>query len=473
VATFEALGVPPIIRQALSAMRYDEPTPVQELGIPALLAGGDVVLEAQTGSGKTAAFGVPAVAVGSRGAGVRVLVLVPTRELARQVADEVREIGAGSPFRAVAVTGGVAAEKEERTIAGDVRCIVATPGRLIALLEEQRVRLDRLDLVILDEADRMLDMGFRADIERVLEACKERKQTVLVSATLPRAVVQLAQQHLHEPQEVRASARKLPAGLTHHRLNVFGDQKERAVLALLHKESPERAIVFVRTRNRAASYSKLLKKAGFQADALQGDMSHEQRRHVFDLFARGVAHILVATDIASRGLDVPEMQLVINADIPDEPGAYTHRAGRAARLNRPGRVITLIEPDEKADRIRLESESGGEWTPYPLTAAAIAATMLPGEGDAAAPRKGGAKKASGRDARAGPRDATGRGARAGRPQQAGRDARTGPGKQAGRPGGAGRREPPAPAKPVRTSKPPESMDPTVPASRRERKRPTE
>ena len=441
VATFESLGVPPTIRQALEAMSYHEPTPVQEQGIPAILGGGDILLEAQTGSGKTAAFGVPAVVAGSRGPGLRVLVLVPTRELARQVADELRDIGTGSPFRAVAVTGGVGAEKEERTIAGDVRCIVATPGRLLALLEGRRVRLDRLELVVLDEADRMLDMGFRADIERVLAAASARQQTVLVSATLPRAVVQLAEQHLKEPREVRASNRKLPPGLTHQRLNVLSDQKERALLALLGKEQPDRAIVFVRTRSRASSYAKLLKQAGFAADALQGDMSHDQRRHVFDLFARGVSRILVATDIASRGLDVPEMQLVVNVDLPDEPGAYTHRAGRAARLGREGRVVSFVGPNEKEDRIRLESESGGEWTPYKLDPTEIAATKLPSE-------------------------------RPPPPAASGKRAKKGPA-----PAARGRGEPRAPpARPPRevrkpaASRPVKAPPPDVPASRRDRKR---
>ncbi|HVM46343.1 MAG TPA: DEAD/DEAH box helicase, partial [Candidatus Thermoplasmatota archaeon] len=341
---FDALGIPPKVLDALEGMGYADATPVQEQGIPPLLEGRDVLLEAQTGSGKTAAFGVAAVKVGAAGAGVRVLVLVPTRELARQVAEEVRAIGTGSPFRAVAVTGGVAAEREERTIAGDVRCIVATPGRLLALVEEARVKLDRVELVVLDEADRMLDMGFRTDIEAILGATAHRKQTALVSATLPNDVVQLAQRHLKEPIHVRATPRALPTTLTHYRLNVFAETRERALVALLQREQPQRAIVFTRTRDRAAKTSRLLKKLGFAADALQGEMTHDQRRHVFDLFSQGITRILVATDIASRGLDVPEMELVVNLDLPDEPGAYTHRAGRAARMGREGRVVSLVLP---------------------------------------------------------------------------------------------------------------------------------
>ncbi|HET6403023.1 MAG TPA: DEAD/DEAH box helicase, partial [Candidatus Thermoplasmatota archaeon] len=313
---FDALQIPTAIRAALETMGYAEPTPVQTQGIPPLLAGRDVLLEAQTGSGKTTAFGIPVVAVGTRGPGLRALVLVPTRELARQVAEEVRALGTGSPFRAVAVTGGVHAEKEERTLGGDVRCIVATPGRLLALLEEKRLRLDHLELLVLDEADRMLDMGFRPDIEKVLDATKARKQTALVSATLPRDVLQLAERHLRDPVHIRATPRALPASLTHYRLNVFAEMRERTLVALLRQEDPQRCIVFARTRDRAAKTARLLKQLGFSADALQGEMTHEQRRHVFDLFSRGISRILVATDIASRGLDVPEMELVVNYDLP-------------------------------------------------------------------------------------------------------------------------------------------------------------
>ena len=376
---FESLHVDPTIRAALATMGYTEATPVQEQGIPPLLQGRDVLLEAQTGSGKTAAFGIPAVVAGSRGPGVRVIVLVPTRELARQVAEELRALGTGSPFRCVAITGGVHAEKEERTLHGDVRCIVATPGRLLALMETQRVKTDKLELVILDEGDRMLDMGFRAEIEKILDATTNRKQTALVSATLPKDVIALSQRHLKDPLHVHATPRALPASLTHYRLNVFPDTRERALVALLRQENPERAIVFVRTRERAAKTSRLLKQLGFAADALQGEMTHEQRRHVFDLFSRGSTRILVATDIASRGLDVPEMQLVVNLDLPEEKGAYTHRAGRAARLGREGRVVSLVLPHEKNDRIELERETGGEWAPYKLDPKTIEATKLPSD----------------------------------------------------------------------------------------------
>src|SRR5581483_652393 len=340
--------------------------PVQAAAIPVLLAGRDALVEAQTGSGKTAAFGVAAVKAGSEGPGLRVVVLVPTRELARQVAEEIRALGAGSPFRAVAVTGGVHAEQEERTLGGDVRCVVATPGRLLALLEESKLRVDRVAFVVLDEADRMLDMGFAPDVEKALAALAHRAQTAFVSATLPPEVRALARKHLREPKEVRVGETHIPTSLTHFRLNVFPDQKERALVALLRAESPERSIVFVRTRDRAAAFAKLLKAEGFAADPLQGEMSHEQRRHVFDLFQRGTTRILVATDLASRGLDVPEMQLVVNVDLPDEDEQYLHRAGRAARLGRPGKVVSFVLPDEKERRVELEDVAGAAFAPYRL-----------------------------------------------------------------------------------------------------------
>ncbi|HWH07551.1 MAG TPA: DEAD/DEAH box helicase, partial [Candidatus Thermoplasmatota archaeon] len=338
--TFADLGVPPALCQAFEEMGYHAPTDVQARSIPVLLSGRDALLEAQTGSGKTAAFAVPAVLAGSRGPGLRVVVLVPTRELARQVAEEVRAIGKGSPFRAVAVTGGVQEEQEARALGGDVRCVVATPGRLLALAEEGRLRLGGVELVVLDESDRMLDMGFQPDVEKVLAAAEGAKQRVLVSATLPREVMRLARERLRDPVEVRLAPTATPASLEHFRLNVFEDQKEAALVALLRAEDPERCIVFVRTRDRADAFWRLLKKEGFAVDRLQGEMTHDQRRHVFDLFARGTTRVLVATDLASRGLDVPEMQLVVNADLPDEDEQYVHRAGRAARMGRPGKVVS-------------------------------------------------------------------------------------------------------------------------------------
>ena len=347
-------------------MGYEQPTPVQAAALPSLLAGRDALVEAETGSGKTAAFGIPAVVRGSGAPRLQVVVLVPTRELARQVAEEIREIGAGSPFRCVAVTGGVNAEQEERTLGGDVRCVVATPGRLLALLEARKIRLDTVRLVILDEADRMLDMGFAPDVQKVLAAASSREQTVMVSATLPRAVQDLAAAHMREVHEVRVGTSGAPASLSHWRLNVFHGQKEAALVAMLRQEAPERAIVFVTTRKRATAFTKLLKAAGFAADQLQGDMTHDQRRHVFDLFQRGITRVMVATDIAARGLDVPEMQLVVNVDLPVEPDAYSHRGGRAGRMGRPGKIVSMVEPNEKPLRHRLEQESGHEWSPYRL-----------------------------------------------------------------------------------------------------------
>jgi ATP-dependent RNA helicase RhlE len=389
---FADLGVPAPILKALASMGYEAPTPVQAAAIPPLLKGKDALVEAQTGSGKTTAFGVPAVWRGSVGPGLRVVILVPTRELARQVAEEVRALGAGSPFRAVAVTGGVLAEQEERTLGGDVRCVVATPGRLLSLLDAGKLRTDRVELVILDEADRMLDMGFQPDVEKVLAATQARQQTVMVSATLPRDVRDLAARHLKAPAEVRVEAPRVPESLSHFRLNVLDGRKEMATVALMKKEDPQRAILFLHTRTRVVAFTKLLKRAGFAADALQGDMTHDQRRHVFDLFTRGTTKILVATDLASRGLDVPEMELVVNVDVPIGRGDYVHRAGRAARMGKPGKVVTLVLPDEKERRIELEREAGVEFTPYRLT---FSEADIPPEPEPQALPKGARRQAKG------------------------------------------------------------------------------
>jgi len=341
---------------------------VQAATLPSALGGHDVVVESETGSGKTLAFAIPAVAVGARGPGLRVLVLVPTRELARQVAKVVRDVGSGSAFRAVVITGGVDAEKEARQLTGDVRCIIATPGRFLALMEAGKLRLHAVSLLILDEADRMLDMGFQPDVEKILEALPTKRQSMLASATLAPGVVDLVSRFMHKPEEVRVREAPTPASLSHERLNVLNGQKEAAIVALLRQEqAAARTIVFLQTRDRVTRFTRLLKMAGFEADALQGGMTHEQRRHVFDLFERGITRVLVATDLAGRGLDVPEVELVVNVDVPEEPGAYVHRAGRAGRLGRVGRVVTIVLPSEKDERLRVEEEVGGPLEPLRLS----------------------------------------------------------------------------------------------------------
>ncbi|MFA5944189.1 MAG: DEAD/DEAH box helicase [Candidatus Thermoplasmatota archaeon] len=348
---------------AITAMGYETPSPIQAASIPHFLAGRDILAQARTGTGKTAAFGIPLVeaarAMPER-AGIVALVLVPTRELAMQVSAELTEIAKGTRLRIFYVFGGVGFGNQTRDLAGSGTAImVATPGRLLDHLKQGTARLDKVKVLILDEADRMLDMGFLPDVERVLRAVPVVRQTGLFSATVPDAIRRLSSKFLKDPVNVKVETGEVTAPKAEQfKITVEKSSKTRALLALLAKEQPDQVMVFTRTKHLAKRLAPVLERSGLKAVALQGNMSQGQRERAMTAFRSGEVKILVATDIAGRGIDVPETSHVVNYDLPDEPEAYVHRIGRTARMGRPGRAFTFVQPDQVHDLRVIERLTG-------------------------------------------------------------------------------------------------------------------
>ena len=388
--TFKDFPLSPGTLDAIAAMGYEEPSPIQQMAIPHLLQGRDLLGQARTGTGKTAAFGIPLIekARGGRNAGVIALVLVPTRELAIQVAEELAQIAKASGLRIIPIYGGAGFGKQNDMLGqGGTHIIVATPGRLLDHLQQGTVRLDKIQVLILDEADRMLDMGFLPDMQRVLRAVPKVRQTALFSATVPDQIRKLTAQFLSDPVNVKVETGPTATPLCdQYKVVLEKPAKLRTLLALLAKEKPERSIVFTRTKHLAKRLAPQLSRAGHRAVALQGNMSQGQRERAMDAFRAGEVDLLVATDVASRGIDVPEVSHVVNFDLPDEPEAYVHRIGRTGRMGRTGRAFTFVQSDEHRDLKVIERISGitmaeyevGELPPEPAPMAAVTNGNNPG-----------------------------------------------------------------------------------------------
>ena len=347
-ATFADLALRPELQHALDKLGYEEPTPIQREAIPVLLAGHDLVGQAATGTGKTAAFALPLLqrlTVG--GDAPQALVLVPTRELAIQVAEAVHRYGRELGARVLAIYGGQPIGRQIRTLESGVDVVVATPGRVLDHLSRKTLSLDSLSIVVLDEADEMLDMGFAEDIEAILSAVPVERQTVLFSATVPARINGLVKQFLRDPVKVKI-----------HRENA-GDEAKRvrqvaylvprahkasALGRLLDVESPAATVVFCRTREEVDSLGETLTARGYRAEALHGGMTQDQRDRVMQRVRNRSAELLVATDVAARGLDIDHLTHVVNYDLPSAPDSYVHRIGRVGRAGREGVAITLVEP---------------------------------------------------------------------------------------------------------------------------------
>ncbi len=361
--SFTELKLTPATLDAIAAMGYETPSPIQALSIPHFLAGRDLLAQARTGTGKTAAFGIPlleATRAMPPTSGASALVLVPTRELAIQVADELNDIAKGSRVRIVAIYGGVGMGRQidELRKAGTM-ILVATPGRLLDHLRSGSARIEKTKLLVLDEADRMLDMGFLPDVERILRAVAPIRQTAMFSATVPEPIRRLSQKFLRDPVPIRVETGEVSAPKAEQfKVYVEKANKSRALLALLKKESPDQVMVFTRTKHLAKRLAPALDRAGVPSVALQGNMSQGQRERAMQAFRDGTAKILVATDIAGRGIDVPETSHVVNFDLPDEPEAYVHRIGRTARMGRAGRAFTFVQSDEHHDLRIIERLTG-------------------------------------------------------------------------------------------------------------------
>ncbi|MDT8902451.1 DEAD/DEAH box helicase [Anaeroselena agilis] len=345
---FRALGVGDKTVRALSEMGFEEPTPIQEQTIPVLMAGRDLVGQAQTGTGKTAAFGIPLLEkVGHSAAAFQGMVLTPTRELAIQVAEELNRIGQFSAAHALPVYGGQDIRRQIKALQRRPQIIVATPGRLMDHMERRTIRLDETRTVVLDEADEMLNMGFIEDIERILAAMPAERQTVLFSATMPRAIQNLAQRFLREPEHISIKAREVTIPLVEQRYVELHDREKFDVLCrLLDIQAPELSIVFGRTKRRVDELAEALKKRGYSAEGIHGDLTQTKRDVVLRQFREGVTDILVATDVAARGLDVSGVSHVYNFDVPQDAESYVHRIGRTGRAGQTGMAVTFVIPRE-------------------------------------------------------------------------------------------------------------------------------
>ena len=368
MTSFADLGLSEAILAALRDVGYESPSPIQVQAIPPLLQGRDVIGQAQTGTGKTAAFGLPMIEyVDPRQDGVQALVLTPTRELCIQVTQAVRAYGARKGVDAVAVFGGAPIRSQQAQLRAGGHIVVGTVGRVLDLVSRHSLILHECRFLVLDEADEMLDLGFFEEVERIIGLTPGSRQTALFSATVPPEVRDLADRYLLDPVTVRVKAPTLTVdSVEQFAVPTQAAKKTAALLELLDAERPSQAIVFVRTKVRCDQLYRTLRDRGRDVKALHGDMSQGARDGVMIAFKEGRLPLLVATDVAARGLDISSVTHVINFDIPTSPDVYVHRIGRTARLGRPGRAITFYEPRQKRDLAAIERHANTSiqtWAP--------------------------------------------------------------------------------------------------------------
>jgi ATP-dependent RNA helicase RhlE len=347
---FTDLPLDPALLRGIAGLSFTEPTPIQAAALPEALAGRDVLAAAMTGSGKTAAFALPILQklLGKPRGTTRALVLTPTRELAAQVHEHLRALGRHTAVTSTSVFGGVNAGPQARALRAGVDVIVATPGRLLDHLGTGTARLENIEILVLDEADRMLDMGFLPDVRRILARVPKQRQTLLFSATLPEPIVELSRAMLVNPARIGIERKAAPAvGVTHAVFPVPERLKRALLVEVLKSEEVGMALVFTRTKHRANRLTEYLMKSGVSCDRIHGNRSQAQRESALAAFKGGRLQVLVATDIASRGIDVKELPHVINFDVPGQPEDYIHRVGRTARAERTGTAVTLVSPEEE------------------------------------------------------------------------------------------------------------------------------
>ncbi len=358
---FTGLKLHPDLLRALRELGFPRPTPIQAEAIPPALAGRDVLASATTGSGKTAAFLLPIVhQLLDRPRGTtRALVLTPTRELAAQIAEDLDDLAVHTPVTGAAIFGGVGMGPQEHAFRSGVDVLVATPGRLLDHFRYAYARLAGLAHLVLDEADRMLDMGFLPDIRRILRHVPARRQTLFFSATLPAPIATLAREMLRDPVTVHLARRSSPAvGITQAVYPVAAELKSALLLALLERREIRDALVFTRTKHRADRVAAYLARQGVKTARIHGNRSQSQRTQALEGFKGGRYRVLVATDIAARGIDVVDLGHVVNYDVPPAPDDYVHRVGRTARAEATGDAFTFVSPQEETDLGRIERAIG-------------------------------------------------------------------------------------------------------------------
>jgi len=345
---FTTFNFHPQVSAGVAAAGYTSPTPIQEQGIPPVMQGLDVMGLAQTGTGKTAAFALPILhrlMQGERGK-VRALIVAPTRELAEQINEAINQLGKQTRLKSITIYGGVAVNPQIDKLKRGVEIIVACPGRLLDHIGQGTVNLSHLEVLVLDEADQMFDMGFLPDIRKILKNVPEKRQTLLFSATMPDDIRRLASEILTKPVTIQVGSTAPPVTVSHAIYPVAQHLKTPLLLELLQHTDTESVLVFTRTKHRAKRLGEQLEKAGYKAASLQGNLSQNRRQAALDGFRDGSYQILVATDIAARGIDVSQISHVVNYDIPDTPEAYIHRIGRTGRAARSGDAFTLVTSED-------------------------------------------------------------------------------------------------------------------------------
>lgn len=357
LCSFEDLGLQTTILEAISRLGFTQPTPIQVKTIPEMLDGRDILAQSQTGTGKTAAFMLPILQGLKPGKiGIQALVLTPTRELAKQIADATEGFSRGSNIRILPIYGGQSYEVQIRAITRGVDIVVATPGRLLDLIRQGRLDLGQVHTLILDEADLMLEMGFIDDVELILSELSGDRQTALFSATLPEPIKRLASKYLQDPAKIAISPNKLTVEETEQRFYRVHEESKFGVLAcLLETEDVSSALIFARTKARAQDLADELLRRGFSADSLHGDLNQARRETVLNRFREGSVTLLVATDVAARGLDISDVSHVFNYDMPADSEDYVHRIGRTGRAGKKGIAITLLTPRERSRMNQIQA----------------------------------------------------------------------------------------------------------------------
>jgi ATP-dependent RNA helicase DeaD len=366
MSTFADLGLSEEILDALRDVGYESPSPIQEQAIPVLLEGRDVIGQAQTGTGKTAAFGLPMIqGIDPTDQDVQALVLTPTRELCIQVTQALRTYGSHRDVNPVAVFGGAPIRDQQAYLKGGAPIVVGTVGRVLDLISRHSLMLHSCRYVVLDEADEMLDLGFLEDVEKILSYTPNGRQTALFSATMPAPIRALAQRHLYDPETIKVKSATLTIDTVEQFFVETKAQDKVATLArVLESERPTQAIVFARTKIRTEQLYRTLRDKGMNVKALHGDMSQGARDGVMISFKSGRLPILVATDVAARGLDIADVTHIVNFDVPTSPDVYVHRIGRTGRVGRSGRAITFIEPRQRRDLQAIEKHAGTQVAPW-------------------------------------------------------------------------------------------------------------
>ncbi len=364
IVNFDSLGLAPELLKALTDSGYTTPTPIQAQAIPVALAGGDLMAGAQTGTGKTAAFALPLLQkllpFANSGASpakhpVRALILTPTRELAIQVEESVRAYAKHTPLRSLVVYGGVDIRTQTPHLKTGIEVLVATPGRLLDHIEQKTVQLNQVQMLVLDEADRMLDMGFMPDLKRILALLPKQRQNLMFSATFSNDIKKLADDFLTKPQLIEvARSNATNDNVTQKMYSVAQSDKEALLIQLLKAPDAKQVIIFTKTKITANRLSRSLEREGLVADAIHGDKTQQERIKALDAFKAGTITALVATDVAARGLDISELPMVINYEIPSAPEDYVHRIGRTGRAGASGIAISFVSPEEEKYMVEIE-----------------------------------------------------------------------------------------------------------------------